>query len=101
MFRRIVATVALAVLATLTASIPAWAASTTTVERTIHDCDGDNLLEPAFGEPHVVFPGTPAEQNQKACDSKPTGENLHLPNGASIVNFLQLSDFQTMDEESP
>jgi hypothetical protein len=99
--RRIAATVALALLATLAASIPAWAASTTTVERTIHDCDGDNLLEPAFGEPHVVFPGTPAEQNQDPCQSKPTGEDLHLPQNASIVNFLQLSDFQTMDEESP
>jgi len=29
------------------------------------------------------------------------GQPLHLPPSASIVNFLQLSDFQTVDEESP
>src|SRR4051812_35009407 len=80
---------------------PALGASTTTVQRTIKDCDGDNLLEPAFGEPHVIFPGTPAQRSQDPCRQRPTGEDLHLPPSASIVNFLQLSDFQTVDEESP
>ena len=34
------------------------AAPTTTVQRTIQDCDGDNLLEYSFGEEHVAF-GSP------------------------------------------
>ena len=29
------------------------------------------------------------------------GERRHLGPGASILNFLQLSDFQMVDEESP
>jgi 3',5'-cyclic AMP phosphodiesterase CpdA len=88
-------------LAALAAAMPAGAESTTTVQRTIRDCDGDDLLEPAFGEPHVTYPGTPAEQNQDPCEQRPTGEDLHLTPNASIVNFLQMSDFQTVDEESP
>src|SRR4051794_13600623 len=80
---------------------PAYAAPATTVERTILDCDGDNLLERAFGEPHTVFPGTAPENAQDPCRERLSGESPHLPPSASIVNFLQLSDFQTMDEESP
>src|SRR3954447_3448073 len=80
--------VALAVAAV--AAGPAFAASTTTVQRTIQDRDGDNLLEPAPGEDYTLLPqGTPA----------PNG--YRRPNTASIFNFLQLSDFQTVDEESP
>src|SRR3954453_14313378 len=78
---------------------PAHAAPTTTVQRTIQDCDGDNLLEYTFGEEHVPF-GSPFDQ--KGCTQEASqGEDLHLPNPASIGNFLQLSDFQTVDEESP
>jgi len=101
MFRRIVAIAVLAAVAALAVAAHASAAATTTVQRTIRDCDGDNLLEPAFGEPHVVFPGTPAEQEQDPCEERPTGEKVHVPPNASIVNFLQLSDFQQLDEESP
>src|SRR3954447_21314110 len=80
--------VALAVAAV--AAGPAFAASTTTVQRTIQDRDGDNLLEPAPGEDYTLLPaGTPA----------PNG--YRRPNTASILNFVQLSDFQTVDEESP
>src|SRR3954447_5939321 len=91
----------LALLVALALAAPAYAAPATTVERTILDCDGDNLLGPAFGEPHTVFPGTAAENGQDPCEERPTGESLHLRPSDSIVNFLQLSDFQTMDEESP
>src|SRR3954468_23455326 len=87
--------------ALLAVAAPAYAAPTTTVQRTILDCDGDNLLEPAFGEPHTVFPGSAQENGQDPCQQRLTGESLNLPPSASIVNFLQLSDFQTMDEESP
>ena len=78
---------------------PAAAAPTTTVQRTIQDCDGDNLLEYTFGEEHIPFTEDPfdADCSREAGE----GEDLHLPNTASIVNFLQLSDFQTVDEESP
>src|SRR3954452_21633650 len=91
----------LALLVALALAAPAYAAPATTVERTILDCDGDNLLERAFGEPHTVFPGTAPENAQDPCRERLSGESPHLPPSASIVNFLQLSDFQTMDEESP
>src|SRR3954462_1756297 len=91
----------LAIAAFASVATSALAEATTTVQRTIRDCDGDDLLEPAFGEPHVTFPGTPAEQGQDPCEERPTGANLHLTPNASIVNFLQMSDFQTVDEESP
>jgi hypothetical protein len=80
---------------------PAHASPFTTVERTILDCDGDNLLDMAFGERHVIFPATPEQQNEDPCEEQTSGENLRLPPDASIVNFLQLSDFQMVDEESP
>jgi len=78
---------------------PASAAPTTTVQRTIQDCDGDNLLEYAIGEKHVPF-GSPFDE-EGCTRTAGQGEGLHLPNTASILNFLQLSDFQTVDEESP
>src|SRR3954453_19871132 len=78
---------------------PAHAAPTTTVQRTIQDCDGDNLLEYTFGEEHVPF-GSPFDTGGCTREAQ-QGENLQLPNRDSIINFLQLSDFQTVDEESP
>src|SRR3954466_5203403 len=78
---------------------PAHAAPTTTVQRTIQDCDGDNLLEYTYGEEHVPF-GSPFDQ-QGCTQEAAQGQDLQLPNRASIINFLQLSDFQTVDEESP
>lgn len=57
----------------------------TTLDRTIQDLNEDNLLEYAPGEPHIPVP-----------------ESFMLPKRArSIINFLQLSDFQMVDEESP
>ncbi len=53
---------------------------------TIRDSDGDNLLEYAPGEDYIVING--------AEDFRPPRQN-------SILNFLQLSDFQIIDEESP
>lgn len=79
---------------------PAPAAPTTTVQRTIQDCDGDNLLEYTFGEEHVPFPDDPFATDG-ACARPDDGEDLRLPPSASLVNFVQLSDFQTVDEESP
>jgi hypothetical protein len=78
---------------------PAQAAPTTTVQRTIQDCDGDNLLEYTFGEEHVPF-GSPFDTEGCTREAQ-QGEDLQLPDRASIINFLQLSDFQTVDEESP
>src|SRR4051812_29571009 len=73
-----------AVVAMLVATT-AFAAPTTTVQRTIRDVDGDNLLEYAPGEDYTVLP--PGSQ----APARPQ----------SLLNFLQLSDFQTVDEESP
>jgi hypothetical protein len=87
----------LLLLALLTAPTAAHAAATTTVQRTIQDCDGDNLLEWTFGEEPVPF-GSPF--NQQGCTGD-GADRLRLPARDSIINFLQLSDFQTVDEESP
>lgn len=89
----------------LVLSSPAAAAPATTVQRTIFDCDGDNLLEFTFGEGHLPF-GEALQREVEAGDAPCSrefgeGERLQLPPSASIVNFLQLSDFQIVDEESP
>jgi metallophosphoesterase (TIGR03767 family) len=63
----------------------AGAAPRTTTSATIQDRDGDNLLEPAQGEDYTVV----------GAD-----EDFRPPRD-SILNFLQLSDFQMVDEESP
>ena len=76
----------------------AEAAPHTTVERTIQDCDGDNLLEYAPGEEHIV-PGDPSPAED--CVEDDRRDRLRLPNTSSILNFLQMSDFQMIDEESP
>jgi 3',5'-cyclic AMP phosphodiesterase CpdA len=86
--------------ALLCSAAPALAASTTTVQRTIQDCDGDNLLEPAPGEPHTD--GTSGGGGGEGCDPDREGsEPLQFPRTASLLNFLQLTDFQIVDEESP
>jgi hypothetical protein len=65
---------------------PAGATPATTEVRTIRDVDGDDRLEYAPGERHVVLDGA---------------EGFRPPPDGSILNFLQLSDFQMVDEESP
>jgi 3',5'-cyclic AMP phosphodiesterase CpdA len=82
--RRIVSALALATMVAAGAA-PALGVQTT-VERTIQDTDGDNLLEFAPGEAHVVF--------GDASRFEPTSQR-------SILNFIQLTDFQMVDEESP
>jgi hypothetical protein len=64
----------------------AGATPATTEVRTIRDVDGDDRLECAPGERHVVLDGP---------------EGFRPPSDGSILNFLQLSDFQIVDEESP
>jgi metallophosphoesterase (TIGR03767 family) len=65
---------------------PAVAAPRTTVTLTIQDTDDDRLLEHAPGEPYVVIGRE---------------QSFRPPRQGSILNFLQLSDFQMVDEESP
>src|SRR3954453_10314826 len=76
-------------LALMAAPAPALAVQKTTVQRTIADRDDDNLLDEMPGEDYTVLP-------QGGVVS-----SFRRPNTASILNFLQLSDFQTVDEESP
>ena len=68
------------------AAAPALAAPRDTTILTIRDLDGDNLLEYAPGEDYIVINGP---------------EGFRPPRDGSITNFLQLSDFQIIDEESP
>jgi metallophosphoesterase (TIGR03767 family) len=72
----------------LVLSLPtgALSSSSTTLNRTIQDTDGDNLLEYAPGEPYIVVGADPG---------------FRPPKKGSLLNFLQLSDFQMVDEESP
>ena len=88
-----------AIVAVATAGIagPATAAPFTTLQRTIQDCDGDNRLEVAAGEDHVA-PGSGDDSG--ACQPR-AGQRPRFANPQSILNFIQLSDFQTVDEESP
>ncbi|HEV2873718.1 MAG TPA: hypothetical protein VGW14_01100 [Thermoleophilaceae bacterium] len=76
----------LAVAATALTAPPALGAPPTTVDRTIQDRDADNLLEYAPGERHTVIGAEPG---------------FRPPRSGSLLNFLQLSDFQMVDEESP
>lgn len=81
---------------------PAFAAPNTTVERTIQDCDADQLLEVAPGEPHLPEDDTSGGGGGDACAPDRTGRRpLRLPRAASVLHFLQLTDFQMLDEESP
>jgi metallophosphoesterase (TIGR03767 family) len=68
------------------AAAPALATPRDTTILRIDDTDGDNLLEYAAGEDYIVINGD---------------EGFRPPRHGSIVNFLQLSDFQVVDEESP
>src|SRR4051794_22821696 len=81
--------VVLAVLASavLVAASAASAAPRDTTVRTVRDADGDNLLEYAPGEDYTY--------------RGPEGASYRPPVKGSILNFLQLSDFQDQDEESP
>jgi hypothetical protein len=80
----------------LAVAAPSGAAPTTTLQRTIQDTDNppDNLLEYAPGEGYCV--ANPAT-DQFDC----SGKRFRQPNPTSLLNFLQMSDFQTVDEESP
>jgi len=80
-----------AVLGTVTS---ANAAPHDTTVRTIQDTNSDNLLEFAPGEDHCVF-----SLGLQAPTDCAAGELAGSPE--SILNFLQLSDFQIVDEESP
>ena len=93
----------LAICLTAALADTASATSTTTVQRTIQDCDGDNLLEVMFGEEHLFYDAaSEREEDGNECERGfSEGEDLRLPPDASIVNFLQLSDFQIVDAESP
>lgn len=75
-----------ACVAALTFAGVALAAPTTTIQRTVQDLNGDNLLEYGPGEDYTVI-GAP--------------QSFRPPRQGSIINFLQLSDFQVVDEESP
>ena len=63
---------------------PAAVASTTTAERTIQDCDGDNLLEAAPGERHVTF-GSPFT-DQGCADTG--GRTPQLPQSAPDADMV-------------
>ena len=72
---------------------PAIGAPTTTLQRTIIDREADdpssedyNLLDYGPGEDYTVF----------GAD-----QGFRPPRQGSLLNFLQLSDFQMVDEESP
>lgn len=97
---RSVQAVALAMCLLLMAAATAAAAPSTTVQRTIQDCDRDNLLEYARGEQHLDLSG-PAPVSSNDCKQDQAGRTPRLPQTASLINFLQLSDFQINDEESP
>src|SRR5918992_3019371 len=99
MTRRMLAIVLAAGMAALWASA-ALGASRTTVSTTIQDSDGDQLLEPAPGEDYaVVHPTDPFPDNPDL--RPPLGGEFDARPHSSILHFLQLSDFQMVDEESP
>src|SRR3954466_6330478 len=79
------ATAALAIAAVTATAATAQPRDTTV--RTIRDTDGDNLLEYAPGEDYTHLGAQ--------------GSSYRPPVKGSILNFLQLSDFQDQDEESP
>ena len=98
--------VCLALGAAVLSAAPAGAAPYTTVEKTIQDCDDDRLLDWAPGEEHTFRSAEPpnSQQNngsEQSCGPDAEGGRYRLPNTASILNFLQMTDFQMVDEESP
>ena len=78
--------VVISLVALVGSALPAHATPRDTTIRTIRDTDLDNLLEYAPGEDYTVV----------GAD-----EDFRPPRQGSILNFLQLSDFQMVDEESP
>ena len=85
MYRRVL-TVMLVTFGLVPMAGPAGAVPVDTTVRTIQDLDEDDRLEFAPGEDHIVLEGP---------------EGFEPPKGGSIINFLQMSDFQMVDEESP
>lgn len=90
---------ALLAVASLSCADGAQGAPVTTAARTYQDCDADNRLEPAPGERHLVLGQDPVS-GAGACVDDGKGQ-LRLPASASLLNFLQMTDFQIADEESP
>ena len=76
----------LLVLTLFAAAVPAHATPRDTTIRTIDDFNGDDQLEYGPGEDYTVIDGE---------------EGFRPPRNGSILNFLQMSDFQMIDEESP
>src|SRR3954447_6573928 len=87
----------LLLIAVLAGAPPAHATATTTLQRTIQDRDGDNLLDEAAGEGDTRRDGGGGE-DYTVLPQGTTAKTYRRPNTASILNFLQLSDFQTVDE---
>jgi metallophosphoesterase (TIGR03767 family) len=65
----------------------ATTSSGTTADATIDDVDGDGLLETAPGERHLVLGAPAGYRLSRSC--------------RPLAAFLQLTDFQLADEESP
>ncbi|HEX2240851.1 MAG TPA: hypothetical protein VHJ82_06910 [Actinomycetota bacterium] len=65
-------------------------AAVTTLDRTIKDVDEDILLEYAPGEPYILL---------GSSEKKP--DHFRPPIAGAILNFLHLTDFQIIDEETP
>ena len=88
----------------LVLSLPAAALATPrdTTVRTIRDLDNDNLLEYAPGEDYEVI-GTATTGAGATLETHVVqgDDSFRPPRQGSILNFLQLSDFQMVDEESP
>jgi hypothetical protein len=108
MHRRSLLAAGIAALAFLVPAAAAPAAPQTTASRTIQDCDDDNLLDWAPGEEHLTLSSEgdgsasgSQEGEGRGCGSDPPNQRTRLSNPHSILNFLQLTDFQMVDEESP
>ena len=80
---------AVTVVALLACAPSAFASPRTTESRTILDRDGDNRLEPAPGDPHVV--------RQDLGAATPTRARTR----ERLLFFAQMSDAHVIDEESP
>lgn len=80
----------LAALAASALALPSTSATAgggvTTVDRTIVDRDNDNLLDYGRGDAYLVIGG-------------PAG--FRPPAAGAILSFIQMTDFQVIDEESP
>ena len=79
--------VAGALVAAFVLAAPVHAATTTTERRTIADLDGDNRLEPAPGDDHLLRD----DLGEKTPDADPV----------ELKFFAQITDTHVVDEESP